>query len=464
MENNKRNSHSHDVSNLLLSIIEPGVTIFVYLIVSYLTGMVSSKKFVFDNGQHISVLLISVIWYIAIQISLYPKLSSGNSIGNLVFRILIMNMICAAVLCTFITFIDIQEISLNTIIVFVFINTIIISLIRFKAARKFRIYRSHLHEIRNIIIYANSKDSIQFIENILRRKESGYRILFILTDSNAIKKQFEKYAHIYPSKSNILSLAKIDMVDEMVYLSLPDSNDHILNCIELCCDLGITFRIKEELNEILKIKGERTVVYGILFISVCFSALNKRVYRTRIIFESILAAMILFVFSPLFLALSVIIRLNSNGPVIHKELRVGLRRRKFYMYNFTTRRLNRKFPDKSISFDSFTAIGLFLYKTGFYKIPRLVNILMGEMSFTGPKPQRPIEVVKFRQRQLKNLSVKPGFIFLWRNNQDGMLIENHNEAEIENIKNNSRVNDLVLFIKIAKRSFYRNKVDKDYIN
>jgi exopolysaccharide biosynthesis polyprenyl glycosylphosphotransferase len=136
----------------------------------------------------------------------------------------------------------------------------------------------------------------------------------------------------------------------------------------------------------------------------------------------------LVVLAPVFLLLAMLIKLDSPGPVLFKQVRVGKGGREFWFYKFRSmvqeaEQLKRKLmhlnelegPVFKISDDPrITGIGRFLRKTSIDELPQLLNVLKGDMSLVGPRPPLPGEVEKYEAWQREKLTVLPGITCLWQ--------------------------------------------------
>ena len=143
------------------------------------------------------------------------------------------------------------------------------------------------------------------------------------------------------------------------------------------------------------------------------------------IFASILGLILL---SPILIVVSVLIKLDSKGPVFFSQKRVGLRGKTFNMYKFRSMVVNaEEIKDKlkeqnEMSGPMFkmkndpriTKIGKIIRKTSIDELPQLLNVLKGEMSLVGPRPSLPKEVKEFEPWMLERLEVKPGITCYWQ--------------------------------------------------
>jgi len=127
------------------------------------------------------------------------------------------------------------------------------------------------------------------------------------------------------------------------------------------------------------------------------------------IFDIIFSLIVLCCCAPFFILAVFIIKIDSKGPVIFKQKRVGYNGRIFYILKFRT--MNTIQGDLLTTHDDkrITAAGKFLRRTNFDELPQFVNIFKGEMSVVGPRPEIPEIVKNYTPEQKKILSFKPGF-------------------------------------------------------
>ena len=140
----------------------------------------------------------------------------------------------------------------------------------------------------------------------------------------------------------------------------------------------------------------------------------------------------LLLLSPLFLLVAILIKFNSKGPIFFKQIRVGRNEKDFKIYKFRTMFIDsdRKglltvgFKDSRV-----TSIGYYLRKFKLDELPQLINVLIGDMSFVGPRPEVRKYVNLYSKSQKKVLEVKPGIT-------DLASIAFRNENEILSTKSN----------------------------
>jgi lipopolysaccharide/colanic/teichoic acid biosynthesis glycosyltransferase len=172
------------------------------------------------------------------------------------------------------------------------------------------------------------------------------------------------------------------------------------------------------------------------------------------IFDILIAALALVVFSPILLAAAVAIKLGSRGPVIYRQRRVGLGGREFELLKLRTM-VQGSDPvgvGRIVARDDprVTPAGRILRRTSFDELPNLVNVLRGEMAIVGPRPTIPAQVVSYTPFQHRRHEVKPGLTG-WAQVQGraGIPWEERIELDVEYVERRSAALDLRILAKTA---------------
>ncbi len=152
-------------------------------------------------------------------------------------------------------------------------------------------------------------------------------------------------------------------------------------------------------------------------------------------FDFTVAAVALLLTSPLLIAIAIAIKLDSKGPVLFRQRRVGRDRREFTIFKFRTMHhdadasRHRKYVQTLIGGNSqaergrlyklsvddrVTRVGRFLRSWSLDELPQLINVLRGEMALVGPRPVIPYEVEMYPEEYLRRFAVKPGLTGLWQ--------------------------------------------------
>lgn len=166
--------------------------------------------------------------------------------------------------------------------------------------------------------------------------------------------------------------------------------------------------------------------------------------------------------SPIFLIVSILIRLESKGEIIFKQKRVGLNGEEFEIYKFRSMVVNAEELKEKLAEENemsgpmfkmkddprITKVGKFIRKTSIDELPQLINVVKGEMSLVGPRPSLPKEVAEFEEWMNERLLVKPGLTCYWqvsgRNNID---FEDWMKLDIKYVRERNFWLDIKLILK-----------------
>jgi exopolysaccharide biosynthesis polyprenyl glycosylphosphotransferase len=154
--------------------------------------------------------------------------------------------------------------------------------------------------------------------------------------------------------------------------------------------------------------------------------------------------------SPIFLLLALVISLDSGGPVLFRQERVGQGGRRFWMYKFRTMHTAASPYDYSpLSADDprITRAGRFLRRTSLDELPQLLNVVQGNMSLVGPRPEMPFIVEQYTPAQRQRLQAKPGITGLWQLSGDrSFLIHENIEYDLYYIRHCNFFMDLAILL------------------
>lgn len=190
--------------------------------------------------------------------------------------------------------------------------------------------------------------------------------------------------------------------DEVIIALPSDQTRTIKKLIETCEDKGVHARIALGVLDVAKSHSQVYSLGGIPLV-------NARIYPTERIdyvflkrmFDLLVALSLLITLAPVLLLIGLLVKLSSPGPAMFRQERVGLNGKRFSMYKFRTMKATS--PGESDTRwtgpqdERVTWVGRFLRKTGFDEVPQLLNVVHGDMSIVGPRPERPHYVEKFKQ-------------------------------------------------------------------
>jgi len=323
--------------------------------------------------------------------------------------------------------------------------------------------------IKQIIIIAD-ESSVDFIERIISEKYLGFLIFGIFTVSNEIK---QKYADRYQLISNENELDKImeeNVIDEVIYCKNDIDNRQIRHLIYSCAEIGVGLQLQSELFSIIASKSHLNYLEEIPVMTFDVTSADYFALSVKFVFEYLLSFFSVLLFSPFALIITLLIKVESKGPALFRQQRLGLHGRIFTMYKFRTmvqhtdefkKELEKKNeadgPVFKIKNDPrITKIGAFLRKTSLDEFPQFLNVLRGEMSIVGPRPPLPEEVAVYERSQLRRLSVKPGITCIWQvSGRNNIGFDEWMKLDLQYIDNWSLKLDFILILKTINAIYRR---------
>ncbi len=180
------------------------------------------------------------------------------------------------------------------------------------------------------------------------------------------------------------------------------------------------------------------------------------------LFDILFALILIIPLAPIMLIVAIVIKLDSKGPAIFKQVRSGKNNKEFMLYKFRSMTCNNDFYDKTKE-DQVTKVGSFIRKTSLDELPQLINILKGEMSFIGPRPWVIDYAKYFTEHQMRRLEVLPGITGLAQaSGRNAISILDRINLDVEYVDNINLLLDIKIIVKtiigiIKKEGFSNSK-------
>ena len=268
---------------------------------------------------------------------------------------------------------------------------------------------------KHMILVGYSRAAEEYIDRIKANPEWGYDIMGILDDNVQPGMKYRGVEVIGRTEeiAGVLEAAKPDEIAITLGLSEYSKLEHI---VAVCEKSGVHTKFIPDYNNIIPTRPYTEDLMGLPVINIrhvpltnTFNAFMKRCVDLG---GSVFA---IILFSPVMLITAIAIKLTSPGPLIYTQERVGLHNKTFRMYKF--RSMDVQSPKKergawTVPGDPrVTKVGKIIRKTSIDELPQLFNILKGDMSLVGPRPERPFFVEKFREeipRYMIKHQVRPG--------------------------------------------------------
>ena len=276
-------------------------------------------------------------------------------------------------------------------------------------------FRKKGYNLKYVLLVGYSRAAEEYITRINANPQWGYVVRGILDDrvpSGTLYKGIKVLGKI----ENLLYILPENKLDEIaVTLALEDYN-RLERIVDLCEKSGVHTKFIPDYNSIVPSRPYTEDLMGLPGINIRYvpltNTLNWIAKRAIDVVGSLVG---LIIASPVMLIAAVFVKTSSPGPIIFKQERVGLHNKPFYMYKFRTMEMQKPSQEKkawTVKGDPrVTKVGKILRKTSLDELPQLFNILAGEMSLVGPRPERPLFVEKFKEevpRYMIKHQVRPG--------------------------------------------------------
>ncbi|HEY5535346.1 MAG TPA: sugar transferase [Ignavibacteria bacterium] len=440
---------------------------------SYLINYFETGGFFFSETRLLWLfLLILPFWLIALYLIQVTEIPRTKRYKVLFFEYLQSTVLIIILLLVFYFVFKLYLISRLFLIDFALLGFFFLLFSRIIEYKVFKIYRAKGYNFINIVLIADDT-SIPFIDELLSSKEWGYRIVSLFTTSDLVKEKYEKAIILLSEEyiGVINDLMEGDIVDEVLYLKSKVVPSEVRNVVRSCEELGVVFRLNYKESRVNLTNAIKTNIGSEKFLTFINIPHNVYALDVKKIVDLNISLFMTICLSPVLLMIAILIKIQSPGPIIYKQTRVGLRGRLFNLYKFRTMVTNaealRMDLEKENEMDGpvfkikddprVTKIGKLLRKTGLDELPQLFNILKGEMSLIGPRPPIPSETIQYKRWQLRRLSVKPGLSCFWQIKPDrnNIKFEKWMELDLAYIDNWSLRLDFVIFLKTIKTVFQR---------
>ena len=346
--------------------------------------------------------------------SLYtPKRVQGRRLE--MWNIVKANTVGIALILGVLYLIKMMHFSRELLAIFYFVNILLETGLRNLIRYFLRSMRKKGYNLKHILLVGYSHAAEEYIDRIIANPQWGYKIRGILDDHIEAGTEY-KGVKVLGRIANLMVILPQNRLDEIAITLGLNEYYRLEEIVALCEKSGVHTKFIPDYNRFIPTKPYTEDILGLPVINIRHVPLTNTYYaflkRLMDIVGSICAIVI---FSPVMLFSVIMIKLTSPGPLIFKQERVGLHNRPFMMYKFRSMEVQAPEKEKTrwtVKDDPrVTGFGKFMRKTSIDELPQLFNVLKGEMSLVGPRPERPFFVEKFKEeipRYMIKHQVRPG--------------------------------------------------------
>ncbi|MBT4520706.1 MAG: undecaprenyl-phosphate glucose phosphotransferase [Halieaceae bacterium] len=253
--------------------------------------------------------------------------------------------------------------------------------------------------LRHIAIIASGEIGNHVLDRLRAAPETGFNVRAYFTDDQIDTGTLGKITH--GPISEALSYLELNAIDQ-VWLAMPlRQADVIETVVNRLKNVAIDVRLVPDLFGFRLINHSISPIAGLSVVNLSISPMEGVNRWVKAIEDKAVSALVLLLISPVFLTIATAVRVSSPGPVFYRQKRLSWNGRAFTMYKFRTMPVNSEQETGAVwttDGDSRpTAVGVFLRKTSLDELPQFWNVLRGDMSVVGPRPERPVFVDKFKE-------------------------------------------------------------------
>jgi len=265
-----------------------------------------------------------------------------------------------------------------------------------------------------VLMVGASEGSEVLIRRMTMFPQYGFHVVGVVCDEVPLKETYVGVP-VVGHVSDLPELVKELRVDQ-VFLALPASQrDRLLHLIKLCEDENLEFKIVPDLLEIMSTRVAANTIDGLPLVGIRRSQMRGSAAFVKRSIDIFISAILLVIFSPVLLVIVILMKLTMPGPLLFRQERIGLNRKPFVIYKFRSMIPNAEAKTGPVvaapGDDRVTKLGRVLRRLSLDELPQLFNVLKGDMSLVGPRPQPTFfderysgEVPRYLERQ----QVRPG--------------------------------------------------------
>lgn len=293
------------------------------------------------------------------------------------------------------------------LLIFLFLGVVFISLNRLLIENILKSYWKKNKFVKRSVIVGKSDVGDLLLERLSGGNEIGYQLVGVASVEELSGSEREEWKEDCGGEEYIGSLDDLqnwveeEEIDE-VFIVSDVKRDKVVRAIREAEDLGCELRLVPDILGIMRSKVQGEDRLGIPLFSLKKLPLNAFQKFIKRALDVIASFVFLVISSPIMLISAILIKATSRGPVFYKQKRVGLDGEEFTMYKFRSMREDAEEETGAVwatkDDPRRTTIGKILRKTSLDELPQLFNVLKGDMSIVGPRPERPVLVEEFARK------------------------------------------------------------------
>lgn len=414
----KENQRALNIALVLIDVLVIGISLYCSLWLRFKTTLFGPL------GGHLGVQSYLIFFTFAViptylilyfAFGLYKPRRTYKNIFSEATQIIKVNIIAFFVLVSILFIINQPDFSRIMLFLLSIIATLFGIIERFVIRSVLIRMRLNNKNLKHILIVGDNDLAFTFARKIRENPYLGYSVSGFLGRSEHIGREIEgsKVIGAFKDFDEILEKNRYDRV----VLAIPLRYYYRINeLVESCEKVGIKAEIIPDYIQYFPAQPSVDMIEDIPIINIRYVPLDDDFNRfLKLVSDYIIAIIAIVITSPIMLLTAIAIKLTSPGPIIFRQERVGFNSKPFMMYKFRSMKVQDPNEEKSewTTKDDprKTRVGNFIRKTSIDELPQFFNVLKGDMSVVGPRPERPYFVEQFKESIPKYMvkhQVKPG--------------------------------------------------------
>jgi Undecaprenyl-phosphate glucose phosphotransferase len=380
-------------------IIVVGCWLLAYLVRFYVLGPARHSTDVAPPGPYLTMILpIVLVWGISFRaFDLYRPRRIGSRLSEIA-DVAKASSLAALVLVTAMTFFFRDyEFSRVVIVYFWLLSIGLVSFARYVFREALRVARRRGYNQRFAVVVGGGELARHVIERLRARPDTGIQVTGLIGD----KREGAEAVPWLGGYADLAALLAARPVDHVIVALAHEDAARLPGLLEAIGDEPVTIHVVPDLFRFTSLRGGIEEFEGVPFVHLRESPLHGWNAVAKRAFDVAFSAVLLAALAPLLLLLGLAVRFTSRGPALFRQERMGLDGQRFGMLKFRTMKVGAEEESGPVWAQAGdarrTAIGAFLRRFSLDELPQFVNVLRGEMSVVGPRPERPVFVERFRQ-------------------------------------------------------------------
>jgi exopolysaccharide biosynthesis polyprenyl glycosylphosphotransferase len=314
---------------------------------------------------------------------------------------------------------------------------------------------------RRIAVVGTSAVGQEIAQRLERLHDTHYHVVGFIAESRERAVRSELGGNLLGLLDRVETIVRMRKIDELLIALPPGAHAEVERIMHAVHDLSVQVTVVPDYSELAYLDARSDELVGLPVVHLKEPALTPGQRAVKRVFDLFLGSLMLLGVAPLLIVSALIIKRDSDGPIFYRQRRIGEGNREFCMFKLRTMvngadrhevhlllnqngtlRFNKLPDDPRV-----TRVGKFLRRWSIDELPQLINVLKGEMSLIGPRPELPSLVERYAAGQRKRFAVPQGMTGWWQVNGRPQDVEQKVDFDLYYVRNYSLALDLWILVK-----------------